>query len=60
MAMQEEQCPQNDQSSPHKQSKSTILAHQIMQGIVFEEWWEVWAMDGEWRASSRRIIDVRM
>jgi hypothetical protein len=20
--------------------------------MVFEEWWEVWAMDGEWRASS--------
>jgi hypothetical protein len=29
-----------------------------MQGVVFEEWWEVWAMDGEWRASSG-WIDVR-
>jgi hypothetical protein len=58
MAVQEEHCPQNGQSSPHKRSKSTILAHQMMQGVVFEEWWEVWAMDGEWRASSGRI-DVR-
>jgi hypothetical protein len=49
MAVQEEHCPQNGQSSPHKRSKSTILAHQMMQGVVFEEWWEVWAMDGEWR-----------
>jgi hypothetical protein len=58
MAMQEEHCPQNGQSSPHKRSKSTILAHQMMQGVVFEEWWEVWTMDGEWGASSGRI-DVR-
>jgi hypothetical protein len=57
MAVQEEHCPQNE-SSPHKRSKLTILAHQMMQGVVFEEWWEVWAMDGKWRASSGRI-DVR-
>jgi hypothetical protein len=47
MAVQEEHCPQNGQSSPHKRSKSTILAHQMMQGVVFEEWWEVWTMDGK-------------
>ena len=59
MAVQEEHCHQNE-SSPNKRSKLTILAlaHQMMQGVVFEEWWEVWAMDGKWHASFGRI-DVR-
>jgi hypothetical protein len=55
MAVQEEHCPQNGQSSPHKRSKLTILAHRMQQGMVLEEWWDFWTMDGEWRASSGQI-----
>jgi hypothetical protein len=55
MAVLGKHCPQNGHCSPHKGSKSTILANRRQQGMVLEEWWDFWTMDGKWRASSGQI-----
>jgi hypothetical protein len=55
MNVLEQHCHSNGRRPPQMRPEPTFLAHQMMQGVVFEEWWEVWAMDGEWQASSGRI-----